>query len=112
MCGFDIERDFGTQREEYTEICVYARFSHGFQIPTLVEDYAPDWAITFNEGTVKHAYFTIETKGTMDKLHLDSAEQAKTDCATKLFNETCTEGMTYYYIVMYDDLMDKITSLE
>ena len=31
------------------EVCVYARLPRSFQIPTPVGDYAPDWAIAFND---------------------------------------------------------------
>lgn len=44
-------------------MAVYAKLPRGFQIPTPVGNYAPDWAIAFKEGVTKHMYFIAETKG-------------------------------------------------
>lgn len=76
------------------EVCVYAKLPRGFQIPTPVGNYAPDWAIAFNNGTVKHIFFVVETKGTMETLNLRPIEQAKAKCAKKLFNELSTRMLS------------------
>ena len=44
-------------------------------------NYAPDWAIVFNEGDVRYVYFIAETKGSMDDMELRGIEKTKTDCA-------------------------------
>ena len=43
--------------EAAQEVCAYAKLLRSFQIPTPVGNYAPDWAIAFNKGMVKHIFF-------------------------------------------------------
>ena len=50
-------RRFAESLEKANEVKIYAKLPRGFQIPTPVGNYAPDWAIVFNEGMVKHIYF-------------------------------------------------------
>ena len=57
-----VERRFAQDLDGANEVCVYAKLPKGFKIPTPVGNYSPDWAIAFNEGTVKHIYFVAETK--------------------------------------------------
>ena len=59
------EAEFAENLDGATEVCVYAKLPRAFQIPTPVGNYAPDWAIAFNKGTVKHIFFIAETKGSM-----------------------------------------------
>ena len=87
------------------EVCVYAKLPKGFHIPTPVGNYSPDWAIAFNEGTVKHIYFIAETKGTMESLNLRPIEQAKISCAKKLFNEISTSNVKYHDVDSYQTLL-------
>jgi len=76
-----VERKFAEELDIADEVSVYAKLPKGFSIPTPVGDYSPDWAIAFNEGSVKHIYFIAETKGTMESLNLCPIEQAKISCA-------------------------------
>ena len=93
------------------KVVVYAKLPRGFQIPTPVGNYAPDWAIAFQKGTVKHIYFVAETKGTMDSMELRPIEQAKIKCAKKLFNEISTEDVVYGQVKTYQDLMNVMDSI-
>ena len=79
-----------------------------FQIPTPVGNYAPDWAIAFNKGTVKHIFFVAETKGSLDSMELRGIEKAKIACARKLFNNVSTSEIKYDTVASYDDLLNKI----
>jgi type III restriction enzyme len=106
-----IERDFAVALDNAEEVCVYAKLPRGFYIPTPVGNYSPDWAIAFNEGTVKHIYFVAETKGSLDSLQLRAVERAKIDCARKLFNEISTSKVRYEYVSTYTDLLDKMNAL-
>ena len=47
------ETEFAGSLDSATEVCVYAKLPRAFQIPTPVGNYAPDWAIAFNKGTMK-----------------------------------------------------------
>lgn len=101
-----IERRFAEELDIAEEVCVYAKLPKGFAIPTPVGNYSPDWAIAFNEGSVKHIYFIAETKGTMDSLQLRPIEQAKIQCAKKLFNELSTSKVKYHDVDSYQSLLN------
>lgn len=82
----DVEKKFAEDLETSMDgVCVYSKLPRGFKIPTPVGDYNPDWAIAFNEGTVKHIYFVAETKGSMSSLQLKEIEQRKIECANRFF---------------------------
>lgn len=106
-----VERRFVQDLDVADEVCVYAKLPKGFHIPTPVGNYSPDWAIAFNEGTVKHIFFIAETKGTMDSLNLKPIEQAKISCAKKLFNEISTSTVKYHDVDSYQSLLNIMSSL-
>jgi len=106
-----IERQFAHDLDAASEVCVYAKLPRGFHIPTPVGNYAPDWAIAFYEGAVKHIFFIAETKGTMDSLNLRPIEQAKISCAKKLFNEISTNNVKYHDVDSYQSLLNIIDAL-
>ena len=106
-----IERRFAEDLDAADEVCVYAKLPKGFHIPTPVGNYSPDWAIAFNEGSVKHIYFIAETKGTMDSLNLRPIEQAKISCAKKLFNEISTSNVKYHDVDSYQSLLTIMNKL-
>lgn len=68
--------------------------------------YAPDWAIAFKEGSVRHVFFVAETKGTMDTMELSGVENAEIACAKKLFNEMSTNDVRYHNMATYEDLLE------
>ena len=106
-----VERRFAEDLDTADEVCVYAKLPKGFHIPTPVGNYSPDWAIAFNEGSVKHIYFIAETKGTMDSLNLRPIEQAKISCAKKLFNEISTSKVKYHDVDSYQSLLTIMNNL-
>lgn len=106
-----VERRFVQDLDTANEVCVYAKLPKGFHIPTPVGNYSPDWAIAFNEGTVKHIFFIAETKGTMDSLNLKPIEQAKISCAKKLFNEISTSSVKYHDVDSYQSLLNIMNTL-
>lgn len=83
----NVEREFVKDLDTCTDIVVYAKLPKGFQIPTPVGEYNPDWAISFREGSVKHVYFVAETKGSMSSMVLNEIEKTKIKCARKFFDE-------------------------
>lgn len=106
------ERQFAEDLDKAEEVCVYARLPRSFQIPTPVGNYAPDWAIAFNDNAgVKHIFFIAETKGSMDSMQLKGIEKAKIDCAKKLFNEASTSKVRYHEVNSYDALLDVMKTL-
>ena len=104
--GMSGERKFVEDLDAAEEVCVYAKLPKGFHIPTPVGNYSPDWAIAFNEGSVKHIYFIAETKGTMESLQLKPIEQAKISCAKKLFNEISSSKVKYHDVDSYQSLLN------
>ncbi len=106
-----VERRFAQDLDAAEEVCVYAKLPKGFHIPTPVGNYSPDWAIAFYEGTVKHIFFIAETKGTMETLQLKPIEQAKINCARKLFNEMSTSRVKYHEVDSYQHLLDVMKTM-
>lgn len=106
------ETEFAKSLDDATEVCVYAKLPRAFQIPTPVGNYAPDWAIAFNKGTVKHIFFIAETKGSMGTMELRGVEKAKIECAEKLFNNVSTSHVRYHQVKNYQNLLDVMKSLE
>lgn len=107
------ERQFAEDLDKAEEVCVYARLPRSFQIPTPVGNYAPDWAIAFNDNAgVKHIFFIAETKGSMDSMQLKGIEKAKIDCAKKLFNEVSTSKVRYHEVDSYDALLEVMEKLQ
>ena len=101
-----IERKFAEDMDLDDKVVVYTKLPRGFQIPTPVGNYAPDWAIAFQKGTVKHIYFIAETKGTMDSMELRPIEQAKIKCAKKLFNDISGKDVVYEQVDSYQTLLN------
>lgn len=106
-----VEKRFAEDMEKAKEVCVYAKLPRGFSIPTPVGNYAPDWAIAFNEGTVKHIFFIAETKGSMESMDIRPIEKAKIACAKKLFNEISTSNVKYHEVDSYQTMLDVIGGL-
>ncbi len=104
------ERNFAHDLDEAEEVIVYAKLPRSFQIPTPVGNYAPDWAIAMQKGTVKHIFFIAETKGSLQSMQLNAIENAKIDCCTQLFKEISTDNVKYHKVTCYQDLIDAMTS--
>ena len=106
------ERKFAEDLDAANEVCVYAKLPRTFKIPTPVGNYAPDWAIAFNDNMgVKHVFFIAETKGSMDSMQLKGVEKAKIECAKKLFNSVSTSKVRYHEVSGYSEMLDAINSL-
>ncbi|WP_288286122.1 restriction endonuclease subunit R [uncultured Megasphaera sp.] len=106
-----IERKFAEDMDLDDKVVVYAKLPRGFQIPTPVGNYAPDWAIAFQKGTVKHIYFVAETKGSMESMDLRPIEQAKIKCAKTLFNEISTDDVVYGQVDSYQNLLSMMNAI-
>ena len=107
-----VEKRFATDLEAAEEVCVYAKLPRGFAIPTPVGNYAPDWAIAFREGSVKHICFIAETKGSSDSFELRPIETAKINCAKKLFNKMSTSIVRYEAVADYAELLAQMQDID
>ena len=107
-----IERKFVQELDISEEVVVYAKLPGGFQIPTPVGPYNPDWAISFKKGSVRHIYFVAETKGSMSSMMLRDMEKRKIECARKFFdriNQSIESDHIKYDVVNdYAKLMDVV----
>lgn len=102
------EQDFANELDVSNEVAVYVKLPNKFYINTPLGKYNPDWAIAFNEGSVKHIFFVAETKGSISELELRPIEHAKITCARKHF-EILNDGEYVYDVVeTYKDLLDKV----
>jgi type III restriction enzyme len=108
-----VEYKFAESLDTAEEVAVYAKLPRGFQIPTPVGNYAPDWAVAFREGhELKHLFFVAETKGTMNTLELRGIEDNKIECARRLFNDLQLAGdVRYEQAVTYQGLLDEVKAL-
>ena len=108
FCDSNGERQFAHDLDEANEVVVYAKLPRSFQIPTPVGNYAPDWAIAMEVNGIKHIFFIAETKGSMSSMHLTKIEQAKIECAKKLYNSISTAKVKYHKVASYNDLLDEM----
>ena len=102
------EMKFASDIDTAKEVMVYAKLPKGFHIPTPVGNYSPDWAIAFQEGTVKHIYFIAETKGSMSSMDLREIEKGKIACAEKLFNQLSSSNVKYGKVDNFSELMNLV----
>lgn len=107
-----VERDFVKELDTSIDVVVYAKLPRGFQIPTPVGDYNPDWAISFKQGSVKHIYFVAETKGSMSSMELRAVEGIRIECARRFFEEInhkiAPENVKYDVVTSYGTLMELV----
>ena len=90
-------------------VALYVKLPGGFFISTPVGKYNPDWAIAFNEGSVKHIYFIAETKGNSDAAELRGVENAKIACAKAHFAAISSESVTYSVVDSFAELMNIVS---
>lgn len=101
-----IEKNFAVALDASSEVNVYVKLPKGFYIDMPVGKYNPDWAIAFNEGTVKYIYFVAETKGSNSTLNFRDTEDAKIKCARKHFHAISTDNVKYEVLTSYAELMN------
>ena len=109
-----VEAQFTRGLEAASEVAVYAKLPRGFQIPTPVGNYAPDWAVAFREDSgLKHIFFVAETKGDMSSMELRTVEASKIACAKRLFNDLqLADDVRYEQAVTYEGLLDQVKALQ
>ena len=104
----NVERKFAQDLDGGNEVLIYAKLPRGSAIPTPVGSYAPDWAIVFREGKVRHIYFVAETKGTLASLQLRPMEEAKIACAKKLFEKLHRDCVIYEHVNDFQTLLNRV----
>lgn len=104
-----VEKDFAEALEKHDEVLVYTKLPSGFYISTPMGHYNPDWAIVFEEGSVKHIYFVAETKGSLRSGDLRGVEKAKIECAQKHFASISDSSVRYDVVTKYEELYNLVT---
>ena len=107
----DGEKKFATELQGASEVLIFAKLPRTLTIPTPVGNYAPDWAIVFEEGTVRHIFFVAETKGSLEDMELRGVEKAKTECAKRLFNSISTNTTRYDVVDKFENLYNIINGI-
>ena len=107
------EKKFVQALDDADDVVVYAKIPKGFQIPTPVGDYNPDWAIAFQKGRVRHIYFVAETKGSLSSIQFRKLEEIKIKCAKKYFERITdlsdANRVKYGVVDSYSSLMDLVS---
>ena len=107
-----VEKNFAEKLDQANEVEVYAKLPRGFQIPTPVGNYNPDWAISFKADGVRHTYFVAETKGSLSSMNLRGAEKSKIKCARKFFEKIGGKGarnrVNYKVVTNFSELMQVV----
>ena len=101
-----IEKRFAEALEAHEEVVVYTKLPRAFYINTPMGHYTPDWAIVFNEGTVKHIYFVAETKGSENEQQRRAIENSKITCAEKHFDTIADNKLKFCVVTSYKELYD------
>ncbi len=99
------ETEFAKELDSANEVVVYAKLPSSFFIPTPVGEYNPDWAIAFDEGSVKHIFFVAETKGGISKIQLRKIEEMKIESARRFFEKITSNRVKYDIVDSFDALM-------
>lgn len=102
------EQKFATELDTNTNVAVYVKLPDGFYISTPIGHYNPDWAIAFYEGTVKHIYFVVKTKGSMNSMQLRLIEESKIHCAREHFKAISNGEVVYDVVDSYQSLMNLV----
>lgn len=104
----DGEKKFAEELDASGKVGVYVKLPNKFYINTPVGKYNPDWAVAFNEGSVKHIFFVAETKGSLRKMDLRLIESSKIECAKKHFQILNDGEYVYDVVANFNDLMNKV----
>lgn len=103
-----VEKRFAEELEQQEMVEVYTKLPRGFYISTPMGKYNPDWAIAFREGSVKHIYFVVETKGSEDITQLREVEQNKIECARRHFASISDSTVKFDVVSSYSTLYNKV----
>ena len=107
-----IEKKFAEDLDQASDVVVYAKLPRGFQIPTPVGNYNPDWAISYRTEGVRHIYFVAETKGSLSSMDLRANEDRKIKCARRFFEKIEGKGsrkpVRYEVVTNFSELRDAV----
>ena len=101
------EAAFAKQLEQNIAVKVYAKLPRGFQVPTPLGSYTPDWAVLIEDSNGERLYFVAETKSTAFLNDLRNVERAKIECGRTHFSALKVGESPVEYRVVHtlDELM-------
>lgn len=102
-----VEEEFAQGLENNENVLVYVKLPNWFKIPTPLGGYNPDWAILINEHDEEKFYFVTETKSTLDRSELRTAEAKKIDCGREHF-KVLEDDVEYMVATNLDDVLNQI----
>ncbi|GAB3732272.1 type III restriction-modification system endonuclease [Spirosoma lituiforme] len=100
------EARFAEALESSSQVSVYAKLPKTFYITTPVANYSPDWAIVFDNETVRHIYFVAETKGSDSNLELREIESLKIHCADEHFKSISGQEVKFSKVSSYEQMLE------
>lgn len=103
-----VERTFAGALDGAKEVLVYAKLPRGYFIPTPMGRYTPDWAVVLHLEGMGEVFAVVETKGTLEDRQLRPIEQAKIQCAEKLFSQL--DRVRFVHADSYQNLLDILTA--
>lgn len=95
----EVEREFARKLDDRTDIKLFVKLPHWFEIDTPIGKYNPDWAILKHDDAT--LYLVRETKGTKDFLKLRTTEADKVRCGQKHFDAL---GVPFAVVVSADEV--------
>ena len=98
-----IESELATAFEQSDNVKVFAKLPDGFNIPTPLGNYNPDWAVLWDKNGEQKLYFVLESKGSLDKNNLRITEKYKIECGRKHF-ELLDNQVSYNVISSINDI--------
>lgn len=81
--------------------------SYKIQIPTPLDNYNPDWALLIDENGEEKFYFVTETKNTLARSKLRTAEAKKIECGKEHF-KVLEEDVEYLVATELDDVLNQM----
>ena len=106
----DIERRFAQDLEESADVCVFAHLPRSFKIPTPVGDYAPDWAIAFNEGRGEAHLLRRRDERVAQHAEPEGRRVRQDRVRPRAVRAAGEEEVRYDFVSTYDELLDKVMS--
>jgi type III restriction enzyme len=98
----EADNKFSKDCETDDNVKFYFKLPRGFNVPTPIGNYTPDWAVVFENSS--KMYFVAETKGTLNKQHLGDTERMKIECCSKHFALFNANNVVYRMAVTSKDL--------
>jgi type III restriction enzyme len=105
----NVEAEFARALELESTVKLFAKLPPGFEIPTPLGPYNPDWAVVIQLEGRPQGYFVAETKGGSSDEELRGAEAAKIKCGRAHFRalRVMEPPAKYEVVTTVQELLDR-----